>query len=114
LSQIEKFVLTVAAVQAPKWLSRGSNPELFSYWADALPANLSRPVVIFVIENVSKKHTKKFMLIYFFFSANVATYKNTNTEYKERSNGYGASVAANLHHNFEVGDHGYFVVICQI
>jgi hypothetical protein len=42
LSQIEKFLLTVAAVQAPNWLSRGSNPEPFSYWADALSTNLAR------------------------------------------------------------------------
>jgi hypothetical protein len=34
--------ITVAAVQAPNWLSRGSNLEPFSFWADALSTNLTR------------------------------------------------------------------------
>jgi hypothetical protein len=42
LPLMEKFTLTVAVVQEPKWLSRGSNPQPFKYWADTLPTTLTR------------------------------------------------------------------------
>jgi hypothetical protein len=36
-------------VQVPNWLSRGSNPEPFSYWADALSTNLIRLLLLLLL-----------------------------------------------------------------